>query len=109
MKTKAEATKVAKAAIKKMRTKGWKVRVWENCGWHASIFRGFLHIHYDEYLKTYSALMGADASCPGGEMYWSHHFRHKDPNKVEIHQLNVAIRFTHKCANAIGVSMGEAK
>ncbi len=83
-KAKAEATKKAKALLKRMKTKGWKARVHENMGWHYSILNGGLVVHtsYWKNKYSYSAMLGSD---PGsGDGVWTRYpgRNFTDPNKA---------------------------
>jgi hypothetical protein len=65
-KTKEEATLRAKAVLRKMKTKGWKIRVHENLGWHFSLQNKTLNLseHADTDGKHYySCLISPE---PGG-------------------------------------------
>jgi hypothetical protein len=42
--TEIEATKKAEELLAKMTTKGWRIRVWENLGWHYGITNGWIYI-----------------------------------------------------------------
>ncbi len=36
--TKREATRAAKGLLARMKTKGWKIAMWNNCGWHFNLY-----------------------------------------------------------------------
>ena len=44
-----EAGKLVLASLKN--PKGWRVRVWENLGWHVSICKGEMSIHWAKYSR----------------------------------------------------------
>lgn len=107
MKTKNEANVLAKKTLKMMKTTGWKIRVWENSGWHFSVKKSGMNIFWSEDFKAYSCLLSTEANSCGGEVFWSDanttgiHFSSKDPNKVVAHQLSVAQQFVNKCQRVI--------
>jgi hypothetical protein len=67
--TKIEATKAGKVLLKKL-GKGWRLRVWENHGWHYSATRGPIAVH--THGAEYFALIDSDPKCAGGGLAaWS--------------------------------------
>lgn len=84
--TKAAATKKAKALLAKMKTKGWKIRVHENLGWHYGLFNEKLSLHASKFGNekiTYHCMLGEHPgtgigflTAPSGERYF------RDPNKA---------------------------
>lgn len=108
--TKAEAVKAGKKALKAMTTSKWKIRVWENRGWHVSLIRKFMNLsitHYGgESALVYSVLVSCDALYPGtGETYWSDDSRqYDDPNKAvegAIKQVRAFVKRANKCLKEI--------
>ena len=83
---------------------GWKLRVWENLGWHYAIYKNGMNIHpgYNKPNETpkYYALFGRDDRS-GGEIFWSDKFRDSDPNVVVMHQLSIAQQFITNCQKAV--------
>ncbi len=73
MLTKKEATVKAKALKKLMKTKGWKIRVWENIGWHYSLKNG--PVNLSEYNcgkeTSYSCLIAHTPGFCGGLALWT--------------------------------------
>jgi hypothetical protein len=68
-----------------MKGKGWKLRVWENLGWHYSIYAGALSIHVNHYLRRvrYSSLMADRASEHiYGSSLWTDNESYGDPNRA---------------------------
>lgn len=110
MLSKSEARRRGEALLKKLDGDGWKLRLWENLGWHASVFRGPLTVYVDSYSsrESYSCLLGAevDEDVSGGELFWTDTFQHRDPNVVVRHQLKVAREFVRRCQDAIGLADG---
>lgn len=101
MKTKEQATKKGKALLKRMVGDGWKLRVWENLGWHFSVSLLNLTI-FDDCGNDYSAFLTTDESHRGsGEMFWSPGKSFADPNKAVKYQLKIAQDFTNVCQKTI--------
>ena len=93
--TKAQVTAEAKKTLKRMKTKGWKIHVHQNIGWHWCLenLDGHLTLNptYDG-LRFYTLL--SDGSCPhSGSINWSGSYkdnRHEDPNDAVAAQLKAA-------------------
>lgn len=77
--------------------KGWKVRVWENGGWHVQLQKGGMSLHISVDRKTgkieYSTLLGRTKNEYGGNPDWTvigskGHF--DCPNKAISAQLKIA-------------------
>lgn len=94
--TKAQATAAARACRRKMKTKGWKLYVHENLGWHWCLEHadGFFTLHEFNHpgeKPKYWTLMsdGGHQHCGSGE--WTP--RNKmflDPNRAVAYQLKLA-------------------
>lgn len=99
--TKAEATKEGKALLARMKGVGWKLRVWENCGWHYSVLLGTIYVYGSP--GCFNVLFSADKKIPGaGEIFWTTRGEHyKDPNRAVEMQLKCARTFVNKCSKAI--------
>lgn len=98
MNTEKQATRKAKALLSKMKTKGWKIRVWENIGWHHAIYCGYLSIH--EFAGKYNAML-SDDTFAGTPIYWSHGNFYKDPNKAVTMVMKAAEKFVKGCSDII--------
>jgi len=58
VKTKLEAFRAARKLQALMKGKGWKIRVWENSGWHAAVETKRVAVYYHEgELAPYMCLM----------------------------------------------------
>jgi len=81
----------------KMKTKGWRVRVFENLGWHWNLFNGYITLSGDGCGVTksvkYSAMM-ADSLPPGG----SPNFWYPGPGKGYFKDPNKAVDYVFKSA-----------
>lgn len=101
------ALRLGKATLKLLKNPfGWKVRVWENLGWHVALQKGGmnLHIHnYDSPRVTYSVLFSSDGGT-GGESFWTmkdSDSHGSDPNVVINRQLRIAEKFIRQCSKAV--------
>lgn len=106
MKTELEARKEATILIGKMKTKGWKARVWENLGWHYEIRKGCISIYpsgIGDKLE-YFALMGDGWGV--GEIFWSEQGTFCDPNIAYERQIELARAHVSKCIRMIRQSGG---
>lgn len=76
---KQQATRAGKALLRRMKGHGWKLRVYENLGWHYSVETNRIHVvgpsHPGE--ETFMALMSPHYSYFSGEVQ-----HRKDPNKA---------------------------
>ena len=98
MQTKAEATAAAKRCLKKMRTSGWKIRVFENMGWHWRLQNGYLavaDVGYGKSTGRYHAMMSSVSGASGTPSWWYCDATSTDPNKVIRLQLRRALEFAN--------------
>ena|SRR5690242_18009931 len=93
--SKSEALAVGKEKLKLLKNpKGWKIQVWENLGWHMSLHKGNLYLHYS--FGTFSGFLSDEH--PNSDCgFWHESFHHKDPNKVVARKLEVAQAFVDNC------------
>lgn len=89
--SKSEAIALAKALKGKMETRGWRIRVWENLGWHYGIESRWIHVYpasigYSAYLNSYGDYSTGD-SCG----YWNGSMMavesSKDPNEAVARRI----------------------
>lgn len=104
-KTKKLAVRTAAAVIATMDSKGWRARVWENDGWHWSIFKGAIAVHEGSNGKFFT-LLASEIPEPGdppggGAMLWSGGGSFSDPNEAVKDQLARACRVLTKLAAAV--------
>jgi len=95
--TKAGATKKAKALLALMKTKGWKIRVHENIGWHYSLLNGGLSVRSSVYegKTTYSCMLG---TTPGsGEGIWTDMGAGNSAGPNEA--VKVTVEYARECLN----------
>lgn len=107
--TKNKAMQRAKAMQAKMKTKGWRIEVHENFGWHYSIRKGWITLYEstcDGFPSTYWTLMSNMRGA--GETFLlvpdRHTRRQKDPNKAVEAQLKVAKAHLKKIQDAVQLS-----
>lgn len=104
--TKQEATDKGKALLKQMEGKGWTLRVWENVGWHFSVYnrlipRGNLTIYPPSGSVYWCALsLWSDL---GGEYRFDRKSHGKDPNKLVRDVLDYAERLLATEADCVAV------
>lgn len=91
------ALKAAKDCSAMMKTKGWKIRVYENMGWYWELFHksGLLTVAGGQlpYKQNPNSNFHAMLSCSGGggcdPMFFDRK-RFSDPNMAVSHRLNIA-------------------
>lgn len=89
--TEALARAYAKKALKRMRTKGWTIRTWDNLGWHWTLWRP--HIQVRQGLGgTFSAGVSEHEDGVGTPAYWYNGNSYADPNKA----VEMAVREAQK-------------
>jgi hypothetical protein len=102
MKTKAQAEKAGKKLLKRLKGKGWKLRVWENIGWHYSARNGPINVYESHTEGMYSCLLSDRLDDPiGGSALWTTEFRNKDPNKVVAHEVKAARKQLNEIIDAV--------
>ena len=98
MRTKQEAEREGKKLLKRMKGKGWKLRVHENIGWHYNVWNGPAAV-YPSVDGMFHCLL-ADRDCEGtgcGNNNWTTNFHSKDPNEVVEHEVASARAFLKQC------------
>ncbi len=103
--SKEEATKKAQAFLKKVKGKGWKIRVHQNMGWFYCLQNGYLSVHeydWDDDGLSYSCGLSNEVGGVGTPMYWSDHPTHyDDPNEAIAGQIKRARAFIDRCNNVV--------
>ncbi len=103
MNTKKQAEAAGAKLLKKLKGKGWKIRVWENLGWHCAAHNGALTVHYDSRDGTHSCLLSDRVNDHGaGQGYWTENYYPKDPNKAVARQMKLAREFITKLDRVVG-------
>lgn len=96
--TKNVAIRKGNELLKKMKTQGWELDVWENIGWHYCLRKKYISLH-PTIGGRYFTLMGENGT---GELYFStkgSYFR--DPNKAVEYQITVASNHVLECQRKI--------
>lgn len=100
--------KAANAALKRMKTKGWTVRVHENLGWYWSLEHesGLLSVsggqlpYRDNPAKNFHAMLSQSGSG-GCDTLWYDQQQFDDPNTAVAHRLKLANVIVTKIAKVI--------
>lgn len=111
-KTEAEAKAAGEKLLARMKGKDWRLRVWENLGWHISVINWPVAVYefdYDGEISYHTSMSDVPCKdvagtplylCPDDEdRYFS------DPNKAIEAQLKFARKFVSRVFSA--VSRGE--
>jgi hypothetical protein len=93
--TRAEAQAAGRAVKERLAGRGWKVRVWENLGWHWAVHKGPLQIYPAAYRSGRGLLTTlCSATWPdpgdrplGGSGCWLLKKDRRDPNAVVHDQV----------------------
>jgi len=108
---KQEATKAGKALLARMKTKGWKLRVWENLGWHYSLERPPLSVYplYGEGESPSVGIMMTNKADESGWGYlcWDYKASSEDPNKVVEAQIKEAQEYINRLQAALDAARRE--
>jgi len=112
MMTKQEATRRGKALLARMKTKGWKLRVWENLGWHYSLERPPLSVYplyrEEEESPSVGIMMTNKADESGwGYPCWDYKASNKDPNKAVEAQIKEAQEYVNQLQAALDAARRE--
>jgi hypothetical protein len=91
----ASAMKRAKEVLAMMETKGWKIRVHENMGWHWTLHNGPLNLHESSSGDSFFCLVSSEPKGSGGLAMWtdSEAYKHrsaKEPNACVERALRYA-------------------
>lgn len=106
--TKAQAERGAQALRRKLKGKGWKIKLWENMGWHYCLQLGPLRVDRDRSDGFYSVLMGEkQEDNVGGSYLWLVRAGFLDPNCAVTMQIRKA-RKTVDRLNALVNSVEDA-
>jgi hypothetical protein len=88
--------------LKRMKGKGWKLKVWENLGWHYAVYLPIgdawrLTVHPSLYRdeEAYFTLLGRGG---GGEPCWTPEGSHPDPNQAVRDQMDLIRDFIYERA-----------
>ena len=82
-----------------MKGDGWKLRIWENLGYHYAVYNGTLTVHtHHGGNPPYFCLLNLDEINGGGEVFWTGDVGESfaDPNEAVRQQLKVVREFAYK-------------
>lgn len=83
---------------------GWRVRTWENLGWHVDLIKGNMSLYNTKGQwdgnDRFRVLFSSDKTG-GGAAFWTSDFSSSDPNKAIRMQLHDARQFVQRCVKAI--------
>lgn len=99
--SKLEAETAANDCLKLMKTKGWKICVHENLGWHWCLEHvgGHICLYQSSFAAAgsgYYTLMSDGETAHSGCLNWHSENHFNDPNKAVEHQLQIAREFAQK-------------
>lgn len=98
--TKQQATRAANALLRRMRTKGWRIFVHENLGWHYCVENADGHITVNPHAAGKSGkfycMMSAGKYPHTGNVSWGTHQYFKDPNAAVSVTLALAKAYARK-------------
>lgn len=88
---KAEAEERGRDLLKKMKGKGWRVVVWENCGWNYVVHAPHITVH-PCHNGQYMALISKEKDGSGTPCHWHDPNTYKDPNAAVRRAVSKARR-----------------
>lgn len=90
--SKAAARAAGMKLLRRMKGKGWRLRVHENIGWHYSVYRGPLQLFPSGPRHFFCLLSGnpTDRPAMGGDGIWIDRGVYTDPNKAVDGQIRLA-------------------
>jgi hypothetical protein len=94
--TKEQATSRGKILLKKMKGGPWRLRVWENLGWHYSVDCAEGALSVSDYGGEYSAMLANVGCSHSGSYDWIDPRRYRDPNIAVRNQLRLAKQFVQR-------------
>lgn len=106
---KAKAIEAGRALLKRMRGRGWKLRVWQNLGWHHSVERGPLTVYPLTGRAGYHALLSDNPEgTHSGAMAWTPRGtrQHRDPNKAAAAAVKLARAYLKQATRAVDLAEG---
>lgn len=90
-----EAQAFGRKIKKKLKGKGWKIRVWENLGWHVAWHLGRVSLYPSQYsdgpVKYHTLISDNDDSLGSGACMWTRNNYSEDPNEVVRQDLQYCL------------------
>ena len=104
--TKKEAVKLGTELRECMKGRGWKVRVWENCGWNYQVTNGPITVNpspgTEDRVSSVWVMMTDDLQYPGaGPPLWTDTRDYRDPNRAVAAQAKRARRELNKLTKIV--------
>jgi hypothetical protein len=90
--------------LKKMKGKGWRLRVWENIGWHYCVINGPVQVYPLSSSHTeYHCLVSSNSVSRGGCGIWTSpkNISFDDPNTAVRTEVENAKRVVTQLVNAV--------
>lgn len=113
---KAKAIAAGRALLKRMLGRGWKLRVWQNLGWHHSAERGPLtvyplHGRAGRHAGYHAMLSDDPKGTHSGAMAWTPRGtrQHRDPNKAAAEAVKLARAYLKQATRAVDLAEGRAQ
>lgn len=110
--TKQEATRAARAALKQMKTPGWRIRVHENGDWYWNLYHVDGHFNiYPGFREGFHCLLSSGDYQNTGSLNWLDSKNYMDPNRAVREQVRLLrgyerkiIAWSHTVRDALGIS-----
>ena len=103
--TKRDAERGANHLVGLMTEGQWKIRIWQNLGWHYSVHNEWIAIsprYFNGRLRGFYALLSDRPGTPSGSpSYWTAQGVFKDPNKAVDAVLDRARHFKDRIVQAV--------
>jgi hypothetical protein len=111
VRTKEEAEATGTAAKALLTSKGWKLRVWENDGWHWELCNHIISLHssrLNQHGKFWALVTDEVRSVGSGAMLFSDPagvaFEHADPNVVVERAMAYATKVVAKLSGIVAAA-----
>lgn len=101
--TRAAARAAGIKLLRRMKGRGWRLRVHENIGWHYCVFRGPLQV-VPSGPRHYFCLLSDDPAARhpmGGSGMWLDQERYSNPNKAVDEQIRLAWEVIGRLTRAV--------
>jgi hypothetical protein len=87
-----EAREKGNALLARMNGVGWKLRVWNNAGWHYAVRKGPMEVFPSTIAGHFRCLLSDTDKAGHGYPAWTTDYAHEDPNEVVQHEVENARR-----------------
>ena len=98
-----DAKNKAQELIKKVKSIGWEIDIWENLGWHYAIKNRYMHLHNIDN-KYYYCLISNRPNGYGGMEIWTDKKFFTDPNKAVQHAV-IRVHMYYKSIKVVADSV----